>query len=163
MTLERLVLIIIWAVSTIAFVLFIPRNRRREAILAFLACQSVTWVNSMLHVKYGLLAFPVREFPKASDLLFTSEYMMYPLMCAFYYIYEPESGKLPRLLYLVGCITCLTVIDVIIEKYTELIEYTKYSWYWTWIDFFLIFLITNIYCKWFFKKNSFREEKRTVQ
>ncbi|MFE5321755.1 CBO0543 family protein [Paenibacillus sp. NPDC056579] len=163
MTLERLVLIAIWVLIITAIVLFIPRKKRREAVLAFLACQAVTWVNSTLHVQFGLLQFPVREFPKASELLFTSEYMMYPVMCAFYYIYEPKSGKLPRLLYLAACITCLCVVDTVIEKYTELIKYTNYSVFLTWIDFVVIFLITNIYCKWYFKTPAFNEEKRVVQ
>lgn len=66
MTLERLVLIIIWTLSVLAIILFIPKNKRREAVLSFLACQAITWVNSMLHVKYGLLEFPVREFPKSN-------------------------------------------------------------------------------------------------
>ncbi len=163
MTLERLVLITIWVTSFIAVVLFIPSHKRREAILSLLACQAITWVNSMLHVKYGLLTFPVREFPKATELLFTSEYMMYPLMCAFYYIYEPKSGKLIRFFYLAGCISCLTIVDVIISTNTELIKYERYSWYWTWIDFFLIFLITNLYCKWFFKPGVFYMDRRTAR
>lgn len=163
MTLERLVLIIIWIASILAIILFIPKNKRREAVLSFLACQAITWVNSMLHVKYGLLEFPVREFPKATDLLFTSEYMMYPLMCSFYFIHEPGSRKLLRLFYLAGCISCLTVIDIIISTFTNLIKYTNYSWYWTWIDFFLIFAITNVYCKWFFKRGAFYQERRTAQ
>ncbi len=163
MTLERLVLVIIWVISILAIILFIPKHKRREAIMSFFACQSIIWVNSMLHVKYGLLSFPVREFPKATEVLFTTEYMMYPLMGAFYYIYEPKSGKLLRLFYLAGCISCLTVIDTIISTYTNLIKYTKYSWFWTWIDFFLIFLLANVYCKWFFKHGAFYQDRRTAR
>jgi hypothetical protein len=163
MTLERLILVLIWVTGSIAFLLYIPSQKRREAILSFLACQAITWVNGTLHIKYGLLEFPVREFPKATELLFTSEYIMYPLICAFYYIYEPASGKLLRLLYLVSCISCLTVVDVLIETYTDLIEYKNYNWYWTWIDFFLIFLLTNAYCKWFFQEGFFYKDRRTAQ
>jgi hypothetical protein len=162
MTLERLVLIVIWVASFIAVVLYIPRLKRREALIALLTCQAITWVNSMLHEKYGLLAFPVREFPKATNLLFTTEYMMYPLMCAFYYIYEPKSGKLLRFFYLAGCISFLTVVDVWINTYTDLIAYANYSWYWTWIDFFFIFLLVNVYCKWFFKQGVFNQDRRTA-
>lgn len=163
MTIDRLVLITIWAVSLIAVILFIPRRKRREAAIAFLACQAITWVNSMLHVKYGLLSFPVREFPKATELLFTTEYIMYPLMCAFYYIHEPKTGKLLRFFYLAGCITGLTVVDAMIVKHTHLIVYLKYGWYWTWIDFFVIFLITNVYCKWFFKQGALSADRRTAR
>jgi hypothetical protein len=163
MTLEYWVLILIWSASIVAVALYIPNHKRREAVLAFLACQAVTWLNSLIHVNYGLLAFPVREFPKATDLLFTSEYMMYPLMCAFYYIYEPYSGNLLRLFYLVGCISCLTIVDTVIVTYTDLIDYPNYSWYWTWIDFFAIFLLINIYCKWFFKQGICYQDRRVAR
>lgn len=131
--------------------------------MSFFPCQSITWVNTMIQVKYGLLTFPVREFPKASDVLFTSEYIMYPLMCAFYYIYEPKSGKLLRFVYLAGCISFLTLVDNVIANYTDLIHYTKYSWYWTWINFFLIFLVVNVFCKWFFKPGVFTQDRRTAR
>ncbi|MCD9021498.1 CBO0543 family protein [Cohnella silvisoli] len=163
MTLERRVLIMIWIASIIAVVLFIPKHKRREAIVVLLTCQAITWLNGILHVEFGLLAFPVREFPRATKLLFTSEYMMYPLMCAFYFIYEPHSRKLLRLPYLVAWISGLTMVDVMIERYTNLIEYVNYFWYWTWIDFFLIFLLTNVYCKWYFKPGVFKIDRSTAR
>jgi hypothetical protein len=152
---ERILLIAIWLVSIAVTVLFVSKAKRREAALSFLACQCLTWINSLLRVKFHLLVFPVREFPKATDLLVSTEFFMYPLICAFYYIYDPKSSSVfRRFIHLCIWTTGADLVEVLLEKYTNLITYLHFTWYWTWLDFFVLFIVTNVYCNWFFKKTG---------
>jgi hypothetical protein len=159
MSIESIVIILMWGIGLVSF-LFIPKNRMRRFILAHLFCQSLTWLSSLFHVQFDLLTFPFREFPNATDLLVTTEYFFYPTFCAFYIIFEPKGNYLFRLIYLSFWITVVTMIDLLVERYTNLIEYVHYSWYWTWMNFFILFALTNILYQWFFKdKALFREDE----
>lgn len=163
-SINYVIMMLLWGAGISAFILFIPRNRRRRFFIAFLFCQAVLWLSSLFHVKYHLLAFPVREFPKATDLLVTTEYFFYPVCCGFYVVFEPKRSFLIRILYLAVCCSGIVVLDVILEKYTDLIKYVHYKWYLTWINAFGIAAVTNIVCKWFFKsKESFRKDREAAQ
>ncbi|WP_413305683.1 CBO0543 family protein [Bacillus sp. 1P10SD] len=97
-------------------------------------------------------------------MLVTTEYFFYPLLSGFYLIFEPKRSLAIRILNLALWISGLTLMDVMLEKYTNLIEYVHYSWYLTWINFFCIFAITNLIYQWFFKdKAHFQVEKEAVK
>lgn len=94
----------------------------------------------------------------------TTDYFLYPLLCGFYIIYEPNQRLFVRFIYLSACISALVLIDLMFVKFTGLIEYLNYAWYWTWLVFFCIFAITNIIYQWFFRsKLLFEAEKRITQ
>jgi hypothetical protein len=48
----------------------------------------------------------------------------------------------------------MTILEVIIERYTNLIDYISWSWYWTWITLLITFHLTRTYYLWFIKKGS---------
>ncbi|CAM3832732.1 CBO0543 family protein [Marinicrinis lubricantis] len=163
MSLEWIVITLMWCVGVISVVVC-PKQHLRKLLFTMLLCQALTWVTTLIHVYYGLLSFPVREFPKATDLLVTTEYFFYPLICGYYVVYEPSRHVGARMAYLALWVTGLTTIDIVIERYTDLIEYIHYSWYWTWIVFFGLFAITNISCQQFFKSRAlFRGEKEVTE
>jgi hypothetical protein len=164
MNTEFVILIIIWVVGLISFFLFTPKRKHRNLIFGYLVCKTLTWISTLFHVKFNLLIFPFREFPKATDLMLTTEYFFYPLMCGFYIIYEPKLKYLGRFFYLSLWISVLVIIDVMMEKYTNLIEYIHYDWYWTWLNFFCIFALSNRIYHWFFsEKTLYRDDKRVTQ
>jgi hypothetical protein len=164
MSRDYTVIILIWVIGIIAYLFLTPKNRYRKVLFALLLCQTFVWVSSLLHVKYHLLAFPVREFPKATEVLVTTEYFFYPLLSGLYIIFEPKRSLAIRIIYLSLWISGLTVMDVMLEKYTNLIEYVHYAWYLTWIDFFCIFVVTNLIYQWFFKdKAHFHVDREAVK
>lgn len=164
MSIEFVTLIVIWAIGVISFFIFTPKCHRRKLIFGYLVCKTLTWLSSLLYVNYNLLIFPIREFPKATDLLLTTEYFFYPLLCGFYIIHEPKSNYFIQFLYLSLWVSILVIIGVIIEKYTNLIEYTHYHWYWNWLNLLCIFATSNIICHYFFKESTlFRNDKKVTQ
>jgi hypothetical protein len=162
MDLEIMILSLLWVFGITAIVLFTPKNGLRKLLFASLVCQAILWASALVHVKFGLLSFPVREFPKATDVLFTTEYFFYPLIYGFYIIFEPNVSFMVRLCYFVLWISGLTVIDYLIEKNTDLIIYENYAWYWSWLNFFVIFLLASLIYKWFFKDKSLFQADRWV-
>ncbi|MFC6604827.1 CBO0543 family protein [Ectobacillus funiculus] len=49
--------------------------------------------------------------------------------------------------------TGLTVPEIFIEKYTNLITYVNWKWYYTWLSVYATLFLAWIFYKWFFKLN----------
>ncbi|WHY66805.1 CBO0543 family protein [Neobacillus sp. SuZ13] len=164
MSVDYIFIMAMWVSGVVAYMFLTPKNQYRKLLFSLLTCQALLWINSLVHVEFNLLAFPVREFPKATDLLITTEYFFYPLLCGLYIAYEPKRSFKTRLIYLSVWISFITVYDVILVKYTNLVEYVHYAWYFTWIDFFCIFAVTNLIYQWIFKnKELFRIEQEAAE
>jgi hypothetical protein len=63
-----------------------------------------------------------------------------------------DRSALIQIGYYSGVVAVLTVVEVLIEKYTELINYIHWEWYITWITVCLSFYLTRSFCVWFFLK-----------
>jgi hypothetical protein len=164
MKIEFLIIILMWVIGLISYILFTPKNRYRRLLFAFLVCKTLMWISIIIHAKFHLISFPVRELPNATKVLITTGYFFYPLICGFYVIFEPKRSLALRFLYLSMYITGLTIFEVILEKYTNLITYIHYAWYWTWINLFCTFAVSNIIYWWFFRdKNLFQQDKEIVR
>lgn len=152
MSKDIIVIVTIWVLAIIASILFIPRHRLAEAIFVYILANSFTWINALIHLELGLISFPVREFPKATDLSATLDYFGYPLLMTLYVLYEPKTKWLYQLLYMAIWVSGLVASDQLLVRYTNLVKYDSYSWYWTWLDFFIIFLCVRLITKWFFRR-----------
>lgn len=86
---------------------------------------------AVLHVHFDLLAYPVREFPKATDIGFTMPYMVYPIMAGIYIMYEPRNSLGLRTLYLFVCSFGVGVFHHMMQKYTDLLDFVNYHWIFT--------------------------------
>lgn len=157
---ERFILITVWTVGITAC-LMIPQRKRREAWIAFLICQAITWIESLLQVRLGWIAFPVREFPKATDVCLTTEFFFYPLACAIYFIFEPGQSRTWRLCYLLLWAGGLTLFDWALSVHTDLLDYKRYDWYWSGLDFAITFVAVGAYTRWFFRSQALRSERRS--
>ncbi|WP_026568348.1 CBO0543 family protein [Bacillus sp. UNC41MFS5] len=165
MSVDYVIIILMWVIGIIAYIFFTPKKRYRKVLVTLLICQALLWVNSLFHVEFNLLAFPVREFPKATDLLITTEYFFYPLLSGLYIAYEPKrSSYLIRLIYLSVWSSVIAIYDQMLVNYTNLVEYVHYAWYFTWLDFFCIYAATNVIYQWFFKdKEYFRQDQEAAK
>ncbi|WP_343065378.1 CBO0543 family protein [Bacillus benzoevorans] len=119
---------------------FVPKNQIRHGSVAFLYKQMVTLLFGLIVVEKGLIRYPVRDFKKVYKGSFSFEYFIYPSICAIFNLHYPEnSSKLVKLLYNSFYSGILTLGEVLIKRYTKLIEYKKWKWYWS----FLTIGITN--------------------
>jgi hypothetical protein len=153
LTIDRIIVGTAWVVTILALWRWIPRDRHslRKAQVAFLFKQMITWIFGLLVVEWGLLSYPIHEFEHASKTSFTFEFFVYPAICTFFNLYYPEyQSYFYQFLYTAAFCTPITILEVLLERYTELIRYNQWTWYWTWITLFLTFRLSRAYVKWFF-------------
>jgi hypothetical protein len=106
----------------------------------------------------GLIApwigYPVHEFGEANHTSFTFEYIAYPAVAVYYCIYYPYGGALlRRSLYMLAYPTGITLVEVPLEWYTEVIDYTGWHWYYTWASIMMTLLVTQWFHLWFFGRS----------
>ncbi|MFC4803312.1 CBO0543 family protein [Neobacillus sp. GCM10023253] len=149
---EWWILISVYAVST-GILFFIPKNKFRLAVVAILFKQVITFLIGLVVVELGLLEYPVRLFPSVNRTSFTYEYYAFPVICAAFNVWYPNKrSTLFQSAYYVGFTSVLTIGEIIIEKYTDLITYIHWAWYISWISICLSFFISRLFCRWFFAK-----------
>ncbi|MDR7865616.1 MAG: CBO0543 family protein [Sporomusaceae bacterium] len=153
MSTEKLILYGVWIATVVSLFFLIPREKVRLALVAFLFKQFITWPVGLYVVDRGWIMYPVRFFENANQTSFTFEYFFFPVLCAYFNVYFPEGSKaLVRAAYYMLFCSALTVAEVMLERYTDLIIYISWDWYLTWFSMFVLFYITRKFCLWFFEK-----------
>ena len=154
-TIETIIECSSWLVMGVALVIFVSKERIRDAHVIFLFHQVVTWACGIVVVEMKWLDYPIRFFAYASRTSFTFEYFICPALAVLFTLYYPKTHAfIYRLAYAIIFVTILTIAEVIIERYTDLIDYHQWKWYWTWISILTTFYLTRKYYDWFFKRGS---------
>lgn len=134
---------------------FIPKNKIREAHVTYLFELIITWSVGLTVAEFNLIEYPIRLFPYANKASFIFEFFLYPSICAIFVVNYPEKkSTFAKFRYYFYYCTSLTIIEVIQERYTNILKYISWSWYLTWISFFITFYIATKYKQWFFNKKS---------
>ncbi|MEC1696651.1 hypothetical protein P9E60_14725 [Schinkia azotoformans] len=117
--------------------------------------QVITFLIGLMVVEKELLEYPVRLFPSINRTSFTFEYYVFPVICAAFNVWYPNNpSALVQSGYLIGFSTVLTTIEVMLEKYTDLIKYIHWAWYISWITICISLFIVCLFCVWFFAKGN---------
>ncbi|WP_308635504.1 CBO0543 family protein [Paenibacillus silvisoli] len=155
MLLEHAILILIWII-TIGLVVFTTRrNQIREAAVVFLFKQVLTWLLGLTVVQFKLIEYPVREFPYATRTSFSFEYFIFPAICIVYNLRFPTNkGPFLKLCWILLFPSWMTALEVLLERYTDLIRFIHWQWYWTWITLLITFYLSRRFYLWFFKKDK---------
>ncbi|WP_078554982.1 CBO0543 family protein [Bacillus alkalicellulosilyticus] len=150
-----------WIITSIFLLIFIPKNKIREAHLSFLFKQIITWLFGLVVVETKLISYPHRTFFKrANKASFTFEYFVYPSLCSLFNVHYPEkSHYFKKILYYGFHTSLITVFEVILVKYTDLIRYPKWKWYWSFTTIWMSYYISRVYFRWFFKDSTFFSKK----
>lgn len=145
------------AITIIIFllVIFVPKNKIREAIVILMFKQAMTWILGLAAVQLAWLEYPDRLlFSDATQTSFTFEYIVFPAICVFFVLYYPKNyGWAGRFMYYVVYCSAITIVEVLIEHYTTAINYNEeWHWYTTWLSVFVTFYISWKFYLWFFKE-----------
>lgn len=133
--------------------IFVPRNKIIDAHISFLFMQVQTWLFGTLVVENRLIKYPVRFLEYAYKASFSFEYYIYPSISILFNLYFPRNRSLKsKCFYSASYPTVITIIEVLLEKHTDLITYIHWSWYWSWITLFITLIISYRYYIWFLKK-----------
>lgn len=156
MTIERFTLISM-VIFSIVSVFYIPKEKIRIALVAFVTFQATTWFLFILLVEIGYVASPVREFVKATRTAFIPAYFFNPMIFTLYIILFPKKSnfllKLSHYLIFVSIIVGIAYFTVI---YTDIYEILKGSILSQLINAYLRnivqFALCHLYIKWLFNK-----------
>ena len=144
-------------ISLLLLFIFVPRNRVREAHNIFLFKQAVAWLFGLIVVEKKLIKYPSRIlFRNALKSSFTFEYFVYPAHCVLFNMKFPEKNNyLVKFLYYFIHISIITGLEVFALKYTNVIRYTNWKWYWSFITLWFTNYLSRIYHKWYMQKTSY--------
>lgn len=143
-----------WVVAALLLIKYVPRNKIREASVAFLFKQVVTWLFGLLVVEKNLISYPFRLFfKKAIKSSFTFEYFVYPALCVLFNLHYPEKRSMwYKLFYNILHGGIITLFEAFAVKFTSLIRYKKWTWYWSLITMCITNYTSRIFFRWFFAK-----------
>lgn len=154
MKIDQLIIYVLYACTFISLA-YIPKNKLKEASIIFLFQQSVAWFTGILTVEFNLLEYPIRELAKVNGSSFLFEFFLYPVITIFFCIYYPKSHQNWRkIIYISIFASALTVPEIFVEKYTHLIKYINWKWYYSWASIYATLLLAWKFYKWFFKLNN---------
>lgn len=153
MLLDRIVLISVWIVTILGILLLTPREKIRDAHLVFMFKQVITWMFGLIVVEFKYIEYPIRIFEYATRTSFSFEYFIYPAVCIIFVLRFPKNKTI---LHKIGWYllfpTWMTILEVLIERYTDLIHYINWSWYWTWLTLIFTFYLSRLYYTWYIKR-----------
>jgi hypothetical protein len=151
MTKDHMILYIVYACTFISLA-FIPKDKWREASIAFSFQQFVTWTLGLVVVEFHWIEYPVRELAKVNGSSFLFEFLVYPIIGIFFCLYYPlRSTNWKKVLYISAFTTGITIPEVIIEKYTNLIKYIHWDWYVTSASVYATLYLLWVFYRWYLK------------
>lgn len=158
MTLERFILAAIATIS-IASVFCMPKNKYRLALVSLFAFQTVTWPVILLLVQTGSVEYPVREFSRATQVGFISNYIFFPMVYVWFILLFPSKAFwAKKLLHYFVFISIIVWFIYLTAVYTDLQNFKKGTPYSQiirlYINFSLDFMICHTYVSWFSKKEA---------
>ncbi|MEI7026388.1 CBO0543 family protein [Paenibacillus sp. y28] len=119
----------VWVLCVVLLGLVVLRNKAREALLSFLFMQMPSWLLGLVAVQLGLLRYPARFLAEAFSTSFTYEFMALPTVSALYNLHYPARKPVwLRVSYLAAYTSALTIGELLIKRYTQLIVYVHWSW-----------------------------------
>lgn len=151
MNMESMILTAAVMVSLLSLALT-PKHKMLQMQFIILFVQLPTWLLGLTAVQLGLLEYPFRELDGVNRTSFIFEFIALPVLCVHVNNHYPwKASKLVKTAYLAGIGLIITGAEVGLERYTMLIEYTGWKWYWTWAGVVLIFWLTQKTVAWFFR------------
>jgi len=141
---------LIWIISFLLLILFVPKHKIRDALVSFLFMQLPAWILGLVVVQYGLIEYPSRFFAHAVRTSFTFEFVALPVISVLFNIHYPTQKSFWwRILYAIAFPTILVPIEVLILRYTNLVKYIHWTWYLSWFSILFTLLLSYGFYKWF--------------
>ncbi|UKS29278.1 hypothetical protein LOZ80_10205 [Paenibacillus sp. HWE-109] len=151
--LDKIILYAVWVFTATLLLIFIKKKDLIKAQISFLFMQVPSWLFGALVVEGGLIEYPVGLLKMVYKASFTFEFFVFPAVSAIFNVHFPrEKSKFIKVLYTLSFPTFITVIEVLLEKHTELVKYLNWTWYWSFITVTLTLLLSYAYYLWFFNK-----------
>jgi hypothetical protein len=139
--------IILWSLLIIGIALFFFSLRKppiKDWILIFLLTSFFSIFLGVLVVEEKMIEYPISFLSNyfSSSLLY--EYLLLPVVCIYFYQKTYYSRYPDIILRCTLYTSALTIIEVLLERYTDLIEYHTWTWIHTFISIFFLMMFIRI-------------------
>ena len=156
MNMERWILIGFSSICIFALFKLIPRSKARDAWVLFAFLQVITWPAGLFAVEKGWIEYPTQLFPYVNQYNRTSfsfEFFLFPIVAIFFSLYYPDKVK-PKgaAIYYLSFTGFFTICEVLLERYTTLVKYHEWKWYWTLTTVMISLFLNHKYYSWFKKR-----------
>lgn len=150
---DLVILYSVWIITIVLLVIFIKPKYSIEAQVSFLFMQIPSWLFGAWVVQKGLIEYPVGFLKTVYKSSFTFEFFVFPSVSAIFNVHFPKDKSwFVKSIYILSFPTAITILEVNLVKYTQLIKYLNWAWYWSFITLTFTLLISYGYYLWFFKK-----------
>ncbi len=120
------------------------KSPTKDNILIFLLTSYFSIFLGVLVVEEKMLEYPINFLSNhfSSSLLY--EYLILPVVCIYFYQATYYSRYPSIILKCILYSSVLTIIEVVLERYTDLIEYHTWTWIHTFISVFFQIMFIRI-------------------
>jgi hypothetical protein len=134
--------LLIFGISLLIFSLRKPPLK--DWIIMYLSTAYFSIFIGVLVVSNNMLEFPVRFLAKHFDTSILYEYLLFPVVCIYFYQTSYGSRYISIIIQCVLYTSIITIVEIQFEIYTDLIEYHTWTWQYTFISTFVLMLFLRI-------------------
>ncbi|NNU83415.1 hypothetical protein ETC05_05985 [Geobacillus sp. BMUD] len=116
----------------------------REVSISFLLNAYATSFLGTVTAGAGLLEYPIRFFAAYTGNSVIFEYLLYPVVSVYVYATSRRSRGLGVVAQCAGYAAAMTALEVVFERYTDLIEYHGWTWVHSFVAMFLLTLAVRL-------------------
>ena len=143
---QKKLLRIILGVGLLLIPFAFKREKLKDWLLIFFLKGYISSFLDQIIVKKKQISYPVRFMSKYFDSSLLFDYLLFPLLCVFYNRTSEKSNLHSIFLQSFIYSTPMTVLEVILEKKTNLIRYNKN---WNWLITYSTLVVTFLFVRGF--------------
>ena len=143
---QKKLLRIILGVGLLLIPFAFKREKLKDWLLIFFLKGYIASFLDQIIVKKKRISYPVRFMSKYFDSSLLFDYLLFPLLCVFYNRTSEKSNLHSIFLQSFIYTTPITVLEVILEKKTNLIRYKKN---WNWLITYSTLVVTFLFVRGF--------------
>ena len=143
---QKKLLRIILGVGLLLIPFAFKREKLKDWLLIFFLKGYISSFLDQIIVKKKRISYPVRFMSKYFDSSLLFDYLLFPLLCVFYNRTSEKSNLHSIFLQSFIYSTPMTVLEVILEKKTNLIRYKKN---WNWLITYSTLVVTFLFVRGF--------------
>ncbi|MET3697066.1 hypothetical protein SAMN05877753_101356 [Bacillus oleivorans] len=154
---------ILWTLLLIGVVLLFFGVRKpfiKDTLLVFLLSAYFSTFIGVFVVEEKMLRYPVRFLSEYFEVSILYEYVLFPVVCMYFFQTTRHSRYIGIALQCALYTTALTIVEVLLERYTDLIEYNTWNWIYTFISNFLLMIVVRILVHLINKRERWLENDR---
>lgn len=141
---ERIILWFSLLLAVVLLFLSLKKTPIKDWVIVYLLQAFLAIFAGVIVIEEKMLEYPVRFLPKYFDSNILYEFLILPVVCVYFNQTSYHSNIPSTILQNITYTSVLTIIEVVLEKYTNLIKYKNWNWMYTFGSTFLIMLFVRI-------------------